>query len=75
MNEKTFSKFLVVKQMVYGIIMLALAASWTVAHIVKGTMNFPGAIFAAAFLGISFYLFRLSLKELKEEFKKGQRQN
>lgn len=70
MTEKTASRFFVVWQLGLGIILMSLALVWTVAHIVKGTMNIPGGILAVAMICGSIYLSKLSWRELKEEFKK-----
>ncbi len=55
--------------------MLAIAIVWPVAHIIKGTMNTPGAIFSIAMLAVSIFLGRLAWKDLRADFKKEPKSN
>ncbi|WP_289763540.1 hypothetical protein [uncultured Duncaniella sp.] len=70
MTAKSISRFFSVKQAVYGAIILIIAIVWPVAHIVKGTMNTPGAIFSIAMLAVSIHLGRLAWIDLRNDFKK-----
>lgn len=70
MTTKSISRFFSIQQAVYGAIMLIIAIVWPVAHIIKGTMNIPGAIFSIALLVGSIYLGWQTWKELRDDFKK-----
>lgn len=75
MTTKSISRFFSVQQAVYGVIMLIIAIAWPVAHIIKGTMNIPGAIFSIAILACAVYLGRLAWKDLRDDFKKEPKSN
>ena len=75
MTTKSISRFFSVQQAIYGVIMLAIAIVWHFEHIIKGTMNTPGAIFSVAMLAVSIYLGRLAWKDLREDFKKEPKSN
>lgn len=75
MTAKSISRFFSVQQAVYGAIMFIIAIVWPIAHIVKGTMNTPGAIFSITMLAISIHLGRLAWKDLRNDFKKVQSPN
>lgn len=70
MTDKTISRILAIHQMIYPVLGLALSVIWTVAHLVNGTMNIPGAILAVAFLAVTSYLSYQSYKEVKKEYEK-----
>lgn len=75
MTQKTISRFFSIQQAVYGVIILIIAIVWPVAHIIKGTMNKPGAIFSIAMLAVSIYLARLAWIDLRNDFKKDPQTN
>lgn len=76
MTTKSISRiFFSIHQVVYGAIMLIISIVWPVAHIIKGTMNLPGAIFSISVLAISIYLGRLAWKELRDDFNKEHKEN
>ena len=70
MTDKTVSRILAIHQMIYPVIGFILATIWTIAHLVGGTMNVPGAILAITFLSVTSYLSYLSYKEVKKEYAK-----
>lgn len=75
MTTKSISRFFSIQQAVYGATMLIIAIVWPVAHIIKGTMNIPGAIFSIALLVGSIYLGWQTWKELRDDFKKEETPN
>lgn len=75
MTNKTASRFFSIQQAFYGVIFLACAIAWPIAHIVKGTMNVPGAIFSLAMLACAINLGRLAWKDLREDFKNDKSSN
>lgn len=70
MALKIISKFFSVQQAIFGVLLLIIAIVWPIAHINKGTMNIPGAIFSIALLAVSAYLGRLAWIDLRDDFKK-----
>lgn len=75
MSTKTASRFFSIQQAILGLILIACAVTWPVAHIIKGTMNTPSAIFSIAMIGGSLFLGCLAWKDLKNDFKKTKPQS
>lgn len=74
MKSKAISRFFSIQQAILGLLLIGCAVTWPVAHLIKGTMNVPGAIFSIAILGGSIFLGRLAWKDLKNDFKKTETQ-
>lgn len=75
MTDKTASRFFSVQLAIYGVILLAIAIIWPIAHIAKGTMNVPGGILSIGMFGVSIHLVRLAWIDLRKDFKKHQNPN
>lgn len=66
MRENAISRLFSIQQAIFGLILIGCAVTWPIAHLIKGTMNVPGAIFSITILGGSLILGRLAWKDLKK---------
>ena len=74
MKSSSSTRFFMIQQIVYGALMLLCGIVWPCAHIIKGTMNFPGAIFSTVIIvGATFFL-RLTWKEYRNSRKDNQKE-
>lgn len=65
MKSNLPTRFFMIQQIVYGALMLLCALVWSCAHIIKGTMNFPGAVFSSVILIGAIFFLRLTWKDYR----------